>query len=170
MATNLSIDPELLERVREVSGERTKKAAVTKALEETTAIVDDDVEVLEELDQIDVSSLERQSGEAPIIRLVNLMLMSSIQKGASDIHIEPYEKEFRVRFRIDGILYNVMAPPMKFRDAISSRSTVACSTRRHAPRLGRRIPARAARSHARGRRRACRASARATRAGSLIGR
>jgi len=94
---------------------------VTKALEETTAVADDDVEVLEELDSIDVSSLEKQSGEAPIIRLVNLMLMSSIQKGASDIHIEPYEKEFRVRFRIDGILYNVMAPPMKFRDAITSR-------------------------------------------------
>jgi type IV pilus assembly protein PilB len=52
---------------------------------------------------------------------VNLMLMSAIQKGASDIHIEPYEKEFRVRFRIDGILYNVMAPPLKFRDAITSR-------------------------------------------------
>src|SRR5215217_2841677 len=94
---------------------------VTKALEETAAVVDDDVEVLEELDQIDVSSLEKQSGEAPVIRLVNLMLMSAIQKGASDIHIEPYEKEFRVRFRIDGILYNVMAPPMKFRDAITSR-------------------------------------------------
>jgi type IV pilus assembly protein PilB len=94
---------------------------VSKALEETTAIVDDDVEVLEELEQIDVSSLERQGGEAPVIRLVNLMLMSAIQKGASDIHIEPYEKEFRVRFRIDGILYNVMAPPMKFRDAITSR-------------------------------------------------
>ncbi len=92
---------------------------VTKALEETA--VDDDVEVLEEMDSIDVASLEKQSGEAPIIRLVNLMLMSSIQKGASDIHIEPYEKEFRVRFRIDGILYNVMAPPMKFRDAITSR-------------------------------------------------
>ncbi len=95
---------------------------VTKALEETTsAIVDDDVELLEEMDQIDVASLERQGGEAPVIRLVNLMLMSAIQKGASDIHIEPYEKEFRVRFRIDGILYNVMAPPMKFRDAITSR-------------------------------------------------
>ena len=79
------------------------------------------MEVLEELEQIDVASLEKQSGEAPIIRLVNLMLMSAIQKGASDIHIEPYEKEFRVRFRIDGILYNVMAPPMKFRDAITSR-------------------------------------------------
>src|SRR6187551_2030078 len=69
---------------------------VTKALEETTAqVVDDDVEVLEELEQIDVASLERQGGEAPVIRLVNLMLMSAIQKGASDIHIEPYEKEFR---------------------------------------------------------------------------
>src|ERR687895_1325015 len=94
---------------------------VTKALEETSSVIDDDVEVLEELEQIDVASLERQGGEAPVIRLVNLMLMSAIQKGASDIHIEPYEKEFRVRFRIDGILYNVMAPPMKFRDAITSR-------------------------------------------------
>jgi type IV pilus assembly protein PilB len=94
---------------------------VTKALEETAAIIDDDVEVLEELEQIDVASLEKQGGEAPVIRLVNLMMMSAIQKGASDIHIEPYEKEFRVRFRIDGILYNVMAPPMKFRDAITSR-------------------------------------------------
>jgi type IV pilus assembly protein PilB len=47
--------------------------------------------------------------------------MSAIQKGASDIHIEPYEKEFRVRYRIDGILYNIMAPPMKMRDAITSR-------------------------------------------------
>jgi type IV pilus assembly protein PilB len=95
---------------------------VTRALEETAGtIADDDVEMLEEIDQIDVSTLEKQGGEAPVIRLVNLMLMSAIQKGASDIHIEPYEKEFRVRFRIDGILYNVMAPPMKFRDAITSR-------------------------------------------------
>jgi type IV pilus assembly protein PilB len=94
---------------------------VTKALEETAAIIEDDVELLEEMEQIDVASLEKQGGEAPVIRLVNLMLMSAIQKGASDIHIEPYEKEFRVRFRIDGILYNVMAPPMKFRDAITSR-------------------------------------------------
>jgi type IV pilus assembly protein PilB len=95
---------------------------VTRALEETTGqIEDDDVEMLEEIEQIDVSTLEKQGGEAPVIRLVNLMLMSAIQKGASDIHVEPYEKEFRVRFRIDGILYNVMAPPMKFRDAITSR-------------------------------------------------
>jgi type IV pilus assembly protein PilB len=95
---------------------------VTRALEETAGdIADDDVEMLEEIEQIDVSTLEKQGGEAPVIRLVNLMLMSAIQKGASDVHVEPYEKEFRVRFRIDGILYNVMAPPMKFRDAITSR-------------------------------------------------
>ena len=50
-----------------------------------------------------------------------MVLMSSIQKGASDIHIEPYEREFRIRFRVDGILYNVMQPPMKFKDAIISR-------------------------------------------------
>jgi type IV pilus assembly protein PilB len=93
----------------------------TKALEEVSQVVSDDVEVLEELDQIDVGALEKQSGEAPVIRLVNLMLISAIQKGASDIHIEPYEKEFRVRFRIDGILYNIMQPAMKFRDAITSR-------------------------------------------------
>jgi type IV pilus assembly protein PilB len=94
---------------------------VSKALEESAGVIDDEVEMLEEIEQIDVASLEKQGGEAPVIRLVNLMLMSAIQKGASDIHIEPYEKEFRVRFRIDGILYNVMAPPMKFRDAITSR-------------------------------------------------
>ncbi|HEX6463867.1 MAG TPA: type IV-A pilus assembly ATPase PilB, partial [Vicinamibacterales bacterium] len=95
---------------------------VTRALEETTGDIDDEeVEMLEEIEQIDVTTLEKQGGEAPVIRLVNLMLMSAIQKGASDIHIEPYEKEFRVRFRIDGLLYNVMAPPMKFRDAITSR-------------------------------------------------
>src|SRR5215204_4344401 len=58
---------------------------VTKALEETSSIVDDDVELLQEMEQIDVASLERQGGEAPVIRLVNLMLMSAIQKGASDI-------------------------------------------------------------------------------------
>ena len=62
-----------------------------------------------------------QGEEAPVIKLVNVILMSAISKGASDIHIEPYEKEYRVRYRIDGILYNVMSPPLKMRDAITSR-------------------------------------------------
>jgi type IV pilus assembly protein PilB len=93
----------------------------TRALEELPQAAEGDVELLEDMQELDVAQLERQSGEAPVIRLVNLMLVSAIQRGASDIHIEPYEREFRVRFRIDGILYNVMAPPMKLRDAITSR-------------------------------------------------
>ncbi|MDP6609055.1 MAG: type IV-A pilus assembly ATPase PilB [Vicinamibacterales bacterium] len=93
----------------------------TRELEDLPQIDSDDVEVLEDLEEIDATTLEKPGGEAPVIRLVNLVLMSAIQKGASDIHIEPYEREFRVRFRIDGTLYNVMAPPMRFRDAITSR-------------------------------------------------
>src|SRR5688572_5256488 len=80
-----------------------------------------DVEVLEDLEEISAEMLARQGEEAPIIKLVNVILMSAIQKGASDIHIEPYEKELRVRYRVDGLLYNIMQPPMKFRDAMASR-------------------------------------------------
>src|SRR5712692_4934319 len=94
----------------------------TKGLEEMQALEGgEDVEVLEELEEISAEALAKQGEEAPVVRLVNVVLMSAIQKGASDIHIEPYEKELRVRYRIDGILYNIMAPPMKYRDAIVSR-------------------------------------------------
>jgi type IV pilus assembly protein PilB len=94
----------------------------SKALEEMPALGDaGDVEVLEEFEEISAEALAKQGEEAPVIKLVNVILMSAIQKGASDIHIEPYEKELRVRYRIDGILYNIMQPPMKFRDAITSR-------------------------------------------------
>jgi len=74
---------------------------------------------------VDLPQLETepgtQGGDAPVIRMVNLVLMSAIHQGASDVHFEPYETEFRVRFRIDGILHSVMSPPMKFKDAIGSR-------------------------------------------------
>jgi type IV pilus assembly protein PilB len=93
----------------------------SRALEELPAIESSDVEVLQELEEISVEALAKQGEEAPVIRLVNVILMSAIHKGASDIHIEPYEKEMRVRYRIDGVLYNIMAPPLKFRDAIASR-------------------------------------------------
>ena len=93
----------------------------SKSIEEMTLAGADDVEILQEMEEISAESLERQGGEAPVIKLVNVVLMSAIQKGASDIHVEPYEKEFRVRYRVDGILYNIMAPPMKMRDAITSR-------------------------------------------------
>jgi type IV pilus assembly protein PilB len=95
----------------------------SRGLEELQASLGgaDDVEVLEELQEISAEALAKQGEDAPVVRLVNVVLMSAIQKGASDIHIEPYEKELRVRYRIDGILYNIMAPPMKYRDAIVSR-------------------------------------------------
>src|SRR5438067_4147767 len=96
----------------------------TRGLEELQASLGGgagDVEVLEEMQEISAEALARQGEDAPVVRLVNVVLMSAIQKGASDIHIEPYEKELRVRYRIDGILYNIMAPPMKYRDAIVSR-------------------------------------------------
>jgi type IV pilus assembly protein PilB len=72
-------------------------------------------------EQVSIDELQRSSEEAPIIKLVNLILSDSLKKGASDIHIEPYEKDFRVRFRIDGILYGMMNPPLRLKDAITSR-------------------------------------------------
>ncbi|MBN2337284.1 MAG: type IV-A pilus assembly ATPase PilB [Acidobacteria bacterium] len=72
-------------------------------------------------EEVSIDQLQRSSEDAPIIKLVNLILSESLKRGASDIHIEPYERDFRVRFRIDGILYNMMSPPLKLRDAITSR-------------------------------------------------
>jgi len=80
-----------------------------------------DVEVVEDNEEIDLSTLSRMSEDAPVVRLVNVLLVDSLQRGASDIHIEPYEKELRIRFRIDGVLYDVMHPPLKLRDALISR-------------------------------------------------
>src|SRR6266511_3281424 len=67
--------------------------------------LEEDVEVINDLEEISVETLAKQGEEAPVIKLVNVLLMSAISKGASDIHIEPYEKEYRIRYRIDGILY-----------------------------------------------------------------
>jgi type IV pilus assembly protein PilB len=79
------------------------------------------VEILEDNDEIDLSTLSRMSEDAPVVRLVNVLLVDSLRRGASDIHVEPYEKDLRIRFRIDGILYDIMHPPMKLRDALISR-------------------------------------------------
>jgi type IV pilus assembly protein PilB len=81
----------------------------------------EDVEVVEDNEEIDLSTLSRLSEDAPVVRLVNVLLVDSLRRGASDIHIEPYEKELRIRFRIDGVLYDVMHPPLKMRDALISR-------------------------------------------------
>src|SRR6476661_8505292 len=96
----------------------------SKALQEMPAVDGAVVDVVEEIEEISAEALAQQGEEAPVIKLVNVILLSAIQKGASDIHIEPYEKELRVRYRVDGILYNIMQPPMKFRDAITSRIKV----------------------------------------------
>jgi type IV pilus assembly protein PilB len=81
-----------------------------------------DVETVKTDDEeIDLGALAKSSEAAPVIKLSNVLLIDALKRGASDIHIEPYEKEFRVRFRIDGILYNVMALPMKLRDPLLSR-------------------------------------------------
>src|SRR5262249_15328818 len=81
-----------------------------------------DVETVKDADEeIDLGNLSKSADAAPVVKLTNVLLIDSLKRGASDIHIEPYEKEFRVRFRIDGILYNVMALPMKLRDPLTSR-------------------------------------------------
>ena len=97
------------------AGEELDKVMKDLAGEET------EMELAAEEAEMDLAALERAADEAPIIKLVNLVLTDAVKRGASDIHIEPYEKEYRVRFRIDGILQNVMAPPLKLKDAITSR-------------------------------------------------
>jgi type IV pilus assembly protein PilB len=72
-------------------------------------------------DEVDIADLKQAVEEAPVVRLVNLILGEAISKGASDIHLEPYEKNFRVRYRIDGVLYDIMQPPLKMKAALSSR-------------------------------------------------
>jgi len=67
------------------------------------------------------SELEKASEEAPVVKLVNHILFDSVKKGASDIHIEPYEKEYRVRYRIDGVLYDMIRPPTQLQNAVASR-------------------------------------------------
>jgi type IV pilus assembly protein PilB len=79
------------------------------------------LEVIEDDDEIDLSNLTRMSEDAPVVRLVNVLLSDALQRGASDVHVEPYEKEMRIRFRIDGVLYDVMHPPLRLRDALISR-------------------------------------------------
>jgi len=81
-----------------------------------------ELEVLEEeQEEFDIDSLADESDEAPVVRLVNIILTDAIKRGASDIHVEPYEKKYRCRYRVDGILYEVMHPPLRLREAMTSR-------------------------------------------------
>ncbi|HQL57337.1 MAG: type IV-A pilus assembly ATPase PilB [Myxococcota bacterium] len=78
-------------------------------------------EYIDEEDEEDLDHLREATEEAPVVRLVNMILVDAVNRQASDIHIEAYEKDFRVRYRMDGVLYEIMKPPLKLRNAITSR-------------------------------------------------
>jgi type IV pilus assembly protein PilB len=111
-----------------VASETDIKTAVDKYYDQSASLADvmgnldvEDLEIVGDEDDVDVSSLERATEDAPVVKMVNAILQDAIKKKASDIHIEPYEKSFRVRYRIDGVLYEVMKPPLKLKNAITSR-------------------------------------------------
>jgi len=114
-----------------VATESALKVALNKYYDQTDAlqsVMDSfkkeeilDIAVEEEEEQVDIGELKQAIEEAPVVKLVNFILADAITKNASDIHIEPYEKVFRVRYRIDGILYDVMQPPLRLRAALTSR-------------------------------------------------
>ena len=111
-----------------VASERDIKASIDKYYDQSASLLDvmsdldvEDFEIVGDEEQIDVGSLERATEDAPVVKMVNAILQDAIRKKASDIHIEPYEKLFRVRFRIDGVLYEIMKPPLKLKNAITSR-------------------------------------------------
>lgn len=119
--TGYNIDPV-------VASEAAIKAAIEKyfnqeeKIDDVLADFDDaNVDVIDTDENIDLNDLTKSAEDAPVVKLCNMILMDAVKKGASDIHIEPYEKSFRVRFRIDGILYEMMKPPLKMKNSILSR-------------------------------------------------
>jgi len=113
-----------------VSSETDIKTAIGKHLNPTASLdidgaladfEDEGMEVVKTDETFDISEVEKTAEEAPVVKLVNLILADAISKGASDIHVEPYEKFMRVRERIDGILYEVMRPPIQMKNAVISR-------------------------------------------------
>lgn len=111
-----------------VASESDIKATIDKHYDQSASLADvmgdmdlEDMEVVDVEDDIDIGSMERATEDAPVVRMVNAILQDAIRKKASDIHIEPYEKLFRVRYRIDGVLYEAMKPPLKLKNAITSR-------------------------------------------------
>ncbi len=117
VASESSISEAILKFYGEVrSGEE-----LSKVMKDLGAEEGGDLELAAEEREMDLATLERAAEEAPIIKLVNLVLTDAVKRGASDIHIEPFERELRVRFRVDGVLQTVMTPPLKLKDAITSR-------------------------------------------------
>jgi len=118
--TGFEVDPH-------VATESALKKALDRAYDSAGTMADvmkgfeDDLSVVEEDDSAEAESGIAGADEAPIVKLVNSLIADAVRKGASDIHIEPYEKSMRVRFRIDGVLQEMMSPPFKFKAAIISR-------------------------------------------------
>ncbi len=125
--TGFNIEPVVASESSIVEGiDKAYGASKEEELEQVMQSMNDygeagDIEVQAEEHEMELKELEKAADEAPIVKLVNLVLTDAVKRGASDIHMEPYEKEFRVRFRIDGILQSIMTPPLKLRDAIISR-------------------------------------------------
>jgi len=92
-----------------------------KGLEEELESTETDYQSLDDEENINVGALMKGSEDAPVVRLVNMVLIDAIRKGASDIHVEPYEKNYRIRYRIDGLLQEVMRPSIKLKDPVTSR-------------------------------------------------
>ena len=123
--------------------EKHYEAGQTSMNEMLTEIADANVEVLEgdaEAKGVDVFELKESADEAPVVKLVNMVLVDAIRKGASDLHWEPYEKPFRIRFRIDGVLHEMLSPPKRLEPAIISRLKIMSSldiSERRVPQDGR---------------------------------
>ena len=114
-----------------VAPEQSIKEAIDKYYDQSASfddvmggLEDIDLEVVDDSDDVNIDDLANASEEAPVVKLVNLILTDAIKRGASDIHVEPYEHSFRVRYRIDGVLYEVMKPPLKLKNAITSRMKI----------------------------------------------
>ncbi len=112
---------EALDRLYGSEHEIQVREEMESIIQEEGILEEEELEMVEEEETLDIHTLSREAEQAPVVRLVNLILTDAIKRGASDIHIEPYEKELRVRYRIDGILHKVMTPPYKMKDAIVSR-------------------------------------------------
>ncbi len=111
-----------------VAAEDAIRRAIDKYYDQSTSLEevmgdfdDSDIDLIQDDEDVDIGELAKASEDAPVVKLVNLILTDAVKKVASDIHIEPYEKSFRVRYRIDGLLYEVMKPPIKLKNAILSR-------------------------------------------------
>ncbi|MFH1776807.1 MAG: ATPase, T2SS/T4P/T4SS family [Candidatus Omnitrophota bacterium] len=111
-----------------------------KKIEDMITAQDEEIELVEQSEEIDIGEMLRSSSEAPVVRMVDALLVEAVLKRASDIHIEPYEKEIRIRYRIDGALQEIMTLPKKIRNAMLARLKIMSSldiTQRRLPQDGR---------------------------------